>query len=34
LCQSDDPQAKERPNEFASPAQSKIYLFTFKREVK
>jgi uncharacterized protein (TIGR03067 family) len=33
-CQSDDPESKERPKDFASPEKSKIYLFTFKREVK
>lgn len=30
-CQSDDPKATERPKEFKSPENSKIYLFTFKR---
>jgi uncharacterized protein (TIGR03067 family) len=30
-CQSDDEKAAERPQEFASPAKSRIYLFTFKR---
>jgi uncharacterized protein (TIGR03067 family) len=30
-CQSDDPKAKDRPKEFASPEKSAFYLFTFKR---
>ena len=30
-CQSDDPKAKDRPKEFASPEKSSFYLFTFKR---
>ncbi len=30
-CQSDDPKAKARPAEFASPEKSAIYLFTFKK---
>ena len=30
-CQSDDPKAKDRPKEFASPEKSPFYLFTFKR---
>jgi uncharacterized protein (TIGR03067 family) len=30
-CQSDDEKATERPKEFASPAKSRLYLFTFKR---
>jgi uncharacterized protein (TIGR03067 family) len=33
-CQSDDPQSKDHPKEFASPEKSKIYLFTFKRDGK
>jgi uncharacterized protein (TIGR03067 family) len=33
-CQSDDPESKKRPKDFASPEKSKIYLFTFKREEK
>lgn len=30
-CQSDDEKAQERLKDFASPAKSRIYLFTFKR---
>ena len=30
-CQSDDPKAKDRPKDFASPEKSPLYLFTFKR---
>lgn len=30
-CQSDDPKAKDRPKEFASPEKTSFYLFTFKR---
>jgi uncharacterized protein (TIGR03067 family) len=30
-CQSDDPKAKDRPKDFASPEKSAFYLFTFKR---
>jgi uncharacterized protein (TIGR03067 family) len=30
-CQSDDEKAAERPKDFASPKESRLYLFTFKR---
>jgi hypothetical protein len=30
-CQSDDEKSTERPNTFASPKDTRIYLFTFKR---